>query len=531
MHYLDPAKLRLRLHIVVDARKLRSRTIALDTMAEVSTASPITSIAFPKELSTTSDRISTGLPQATASTNDLQPLPEASSSDYIATRCFDSGYASTVTTHERASSRKRPSDEVLLPSSRKRFQRKPTKLRIFDQEISESVQNRFSDLKELFDKPLYDYLSKAQLRSTTMSIKLKVAGESEATAKPWIVVMCDKAISKKVKRFFNQPLVKSEYESREINSDMPSFGLVICDRPPRQMANTRTKELYAHGWNNIRCFKTLCGISVKTELTGKARIATLGGIVKAKNSEGGYTLYGMTAGHLIPQEQVEEEDLDLDSCYEEHREDEDEDRDYVPSDTEEFELDLTFDGDEATYEFDGRADASKSKDQFLQTSFCWLKIGSAFRPSSQDAKEKENLDWALIEIADPSEYRPNLLMVPDGHYERDTSLELKEISYKLKGTKPDRPIVLMSGTGGLKLGTLSTALSFLMLAPGKSFVGTYILTLSNGFGMTSFQCLSMFNANLKQTYALVIVALGLLTASLARSMVTSSRQMLLGRPT
>src|SRR5436190_7827320 len=112
----------------------------------------------------------------------------------------------------------------------KLFKNKVVKLVPFNKEIPEATQNRFYDLKELFDKPLYDYLSKSKARFGAISMKLKFLGESEETAGPWIIVLSDKAVSKKIRQFFNQPSVKGEYQPSDADCNLPSFELAVINR-------------------------------------------------------------------------------------------------------------------------------------------------------------------------------------------------------------------------------------------------------------------------------------------------------------
>src|SRR5437762_3036341 len=132
--------------------------------------------------------------------------PKTSVSESDASGGTDSGYVSQVTTRGNGTPETGCENtfvhKVVLPPP-KLFQRKVTRLRPFDTEIPEAVRNRFCDLKELFDKPLYEYLSNERDSVGSIAIRLKVLGKTEETAKPWVVVLCDQSISKLVKQYFN----------------------------------------------------------------------------------------------------------------------------------------------------------------------------------------------------------------------------------------------------------------------------------------------------------------------------------------
>ena len=182
------------------------------------------------------------------------------------------------------------------------YTRKTVKIKAFDKDISELVQNRFKDLNELFGKPLYDHLSKKQPLTSMISIKLKVLGTDEHDAKPWIVVMCDKPISKRVKQFFNQPHIKSEYQPHHADRTLPSFEIVVCDRPPRLLAGHPHLNVYSDfqpvGDDSDFSSNQLLRIGE----SDKGQIATLGGVIMIESLTKEVTLYGMTSGHVVIQD-------------------------------------------------------------------------------------------------------------------------------------------------------------------------------------------------------------------------------------
>jgi hypothetical protein len=426
----------------------------------------------------TSDEVSASLPQALAGIQLRRSLsltafatPEKkSSSESGSSGGTDSGYASASTT---------PTRGVTVSH------------RFFDKKLSESTQNRFYDLMELFDKPLYDYISKGKVSFTAVSIKLKVLGESEATAQPWIVVLCDKAVSKRVKQFFKQPSRKREYQPRDPDLDFPFFRLVVYDRPPMPLAVTSITEIYAVG-HNILISDTLCGTAIKVCGPDDTRIATLGGIIKIETLEKGCMLYGMTAGHVTKGQQKEGEpnsdwpqEEDNKEEGEEEEEEEEDDDDVVQADEELLEPELALDKDQANHEEHLRNDMTQGLGYSAQLDSSWSMIGHISMPPHDVEKDNCNLDWALVEIEDVSDYRPNLLVVSDAQGHSYMSAELREPSQNPVETRSDRPVVLLSGASGHKRGSLSTSLSFLMLTPGKRLTGTYTLVLSDGTGKRS----------------------------------------------
>ena len=90
----------------------------------------------------------------------------------------DSGYISSRSTQDGELSETTPIklEEALVLNIRSRqlFSRsRKTKLRLFDREISQAVQNRFSDLTELFGPSLSSFLVKRRVKYSAISIKLR----------------------------------------------------------------------------------------------------------------------------------------------------------------------------------------------------------------------------------------------------------------------------------------------------------------------------------------------------------------------
>jgi hypothetical protein len=228
---------------------------------------------------------------------------------------LDSGYTSQATTPEglMPESSQNSFSQAVAINSRKLFTRKVKSLKPFDKEIPEATQNRFYDLKELFGEPLYRYLTQHQpdVRLNSISIKLMVLGENEASAKPWVVVLCDATISQRVKKYFNQHGVREQFQSSDADSDLPTLDLVVCKKPPRRIAATEDMDIYGDCWDENGSYITLCGTTIKADGPGKNRLAKVGGVIKVTSFGGHSSLYAMTVGHIVQQGHAEEDMPDM----------------------------------------------------------------------------------------------------------------------------------------------------------------------------------------------------------------------------
>ena len=125
----------------------------------------------------------TAMIQGPSSASVRRTAEERSAASITSAGGSDSGYDSISNTTSGATTHHSQdfADGVVLPS-RRIFERK-VNLRLFNTEISQITQHRFHDLHELFERPLCEYLIKAKINPECISLKLKVLGESEATAK------------------------------------------------------------------------------------------------------------------------------------------------------------------------------------------------------------------------------------------------------------------------------------------------------------------------------------------------------------
>ena len=140
----------------------------------------------------------------------LAALSTVSPSNTVPFESSDSGYASNGTTPEEKSVQTSADPTQGVKVSRNLFKRKLTKLKPFNQEIPKSVRDRYCDLSELYSKPLSKILANSGVTSRPISINLRVLGESEEAAKPWIIAMCDPRMSKRAQHGSDQISIQAQ---------------------------------------------------------------------------------------------------------------------------------------------------------------------------------------------------------------------------------------------------------------------------------------------------------------------------------
>ncbi|CZR66090.1 uncharacterized protein PAC_15991 [Phialocephala subalpina] len=431
----------------------------------------------------------------------------------------DSGYAS-VTDGSHGSFCKGLIAGIAIPGSKLWSQK--VKLKVFSQTVSEAAENRYADLMEFIPKGLDDYLLRARLGSKNISMGMRVLGEDEATASPWIFIQCDKAYTTKIKHFFKQDHIKSEYHPTSNDELMPPFRIFLCERPPRKIAATDEVDVYGQSHIGLATSSAPCCIRV-IHPNGSSHIGTLGGVVKILTGDGIFQLYGMTVGHIFAGDDFLDDDSEL---YESMEVDEGEDSSTDDEDIVELELASLEDDDRDTsieeeftetamnldYDDSGLRENNKTHSVMgLGTDDLpeapWSKLGRLVEVSGNTADHGMNFDWALVAIEDFLLYDSMAgtelihVMQVDG--------KLKESHEAPDKRRSSKAVTVSGGASGIKDAILSASWSYLQLAPGKSLVRTYTLTLSNYRELQEGDCGAWVVDN--QTYELYgyVVASGI----------------------
>jgi hypothetical protein len=350
--------------------------------------------------------------------------------------------------------------------------RKKIKLKPFDKEIPRLTQNRFNDLRELYADSLTK-LTRGPSSCRGILMTLKVLGESESTAAPWVFIQCDKTAARKVRRFFEQPSVESDFKPPEPNSYQPSFEIYVHEMPPLELWGNSPGYLTSEDDDNLlydmlelyfeygRPYGSLCGSKIVSWANGQRRIATIGGLVEVRKTDGSFHTLGMTAGHFLAH-QNNALSLDLEEDFDEE--------DSFDND-QDFELDpdsLKYDAPAYSVDTTSRNHANVN----AISDPIWTTNCQVFGASQNNIQDQPNLDWALFTIQS-SHCMPNIISLD----------EISRISgaNALK-TDTDQAVILATAKSGIVEGMISSSWSYLMLAPGNCLVRTKALKLQNNRG-------------------------------------------------
>ncbi|KAL9617934.1 MAG: hypothetical protein Q9160_007300 [Pyrenula sp. 1 TL-2023] len=354
----------------------------------------------------------------------------------------DSGYGSALPTSERNSTTTVAGEDLNISNESNR----PTN--------SDPIPRRLQELDSLL-----------RFRKTSTQRPITAIGISRRCKAVYHRVLL-KEVRRKGQKFFKKDWVKNLCEPRD--EDVPRFQVYIVPRPT-QLAATLVNAL-PQGTNNS--LRTNCGTLVEfNNEWGKSR-ATLGGLIKVTQSNGEYTLCGLTSGHSLMEDGEDIFSVDDES---DGRSLDDFDFSKSPNLADQWNQ---IDNDEDPPILDLGLHTSDAND--VSASLLDEQIGVAFVKLAFGYDERPgNYDWALVQALSPSRYLRNLLRTPDS--EQSASV-LREGSLKLrdKPFQTDQLVIAMAGASGCLRGVLSPITTSLLLAPGTSAVKAYAVQFPDG---------------------------------------------------
>jgi hypothetical protein len=189
-------------------------------------------------------------------------------------------------------------------------------MQIFSREVEDAVVNRFGEISNSIERALVTHLCNERVEFRPLSIQLMVLGATYAAAKPWIVVLCPKKAKRAVKNFLQGQFARAICRGSE--SCNISFETVVVGRPLHPTEGEPPDEVFVEYLPPSAAEPWIPRIMVMQ--SGTIQHATMGGLVSIVDSQGEEALYGLTAGHVLPPNQLYDEgphgplDFDSDSC-------------------------------------------------------------------------------------------------------------------------------------------------------------------------------------------------------------------------
>ena len=357
--------------------------------------------------------------------------------------------------------------EIALCQRKLLLHRTTTKLKPYEKKISPEYSKRFADLRELLGPSLSQHLTCSLKHSHhgPIAMNLRVLGTDEASAKPWIVILCAPRIAKMVRRFFSEAWVKSECHPGNARPDVPCLQVIVHAHAPILAAGFINADAFMNLSPSDSSAETLCGSIIKVQ----SQLATIGGLVEIKYSHGQREFYGLTVGHIL----TAISDSDAQSDITNVAVDEEvvaDDEDAMADDEELYDLDIG--QDQLEY-----GDISLEDPHFQiehANGSSWPHIGKLVKFRKQSILN----DWALVSLP-MDRLKPNTFKNRHGSGVYMWSDDEPEI-HSMKS--PELPAILVSGLRGSIYGTLTHSTSSLLIASGDQFANTYTMRLARRSG-------------------------------------------------
>ena len=372
-----------------------------------------------------------------------------------------------------------PAQETLSIRSRGKLFRRTTIVHPFeDIEIPQSTINRFLDLQLLFNETLHQHLIKNGKHIGDISIKLKVLGETREVAKPCVIIQCNASLKRKIRHFYDQPHVKSQYQPSGSDLDnQPNLEVYVFSHPPRRIMLDLARDVYLadHHYQRHIAWNSLSGALIEVKGASGMRRASLGGVVCVRNGNypGLEQFYGMTVGHVFDAPSTEDGTdsvLEMSSSLGSDDGEEDGDGDSEAS----FSVDISLEDD--NYADDLKLSVPKSQDppgEVLDTkvdeNWDWSILANTVKVS-------ENLDWALVSLCEafstlPFPRLPNTRQLRL-HFDDNTSVR----NFPGNG----KTVKAMTMNADFPSYGCFKSISFLSLEGGPGFSRVYDLKFDNG---------------------------------------------------
>ncbi|RBR09293.1 hypothetical protein FVER53590_09789 [Fusarium verticillioides] len=352
---------------------------------------------------------------------------------------------------------------LATPSSRSEpigFDLPGTKLKYFDEPISDRLKARFFDIKVLYTQPLLDYILKRKKYPGDISMKLKHLGFDSQSIQLHIVIQCKRKVGRRVRTFFAQKHVQEEL--------LPDFEVFVLERELLQLTSDEAIQVLADSVPDI----TWCGMPIRLKRGSKSVMATFGGVVVVETSY--MSLVGLTAAHslkklhgspiLYPSRDDREGLLSSSSSD-------------VSDGDEDSECESTMTTEGSVQHFEHPNDKGLDTTAFQNTSRIGTIICNTF-----NSPMAQNYDWAFIDLSQQA-ILPNGVILdgqPDSS-DFEGERDLEPILFPSDNSCVSLPRkVLVLKQGARLIGKMSLETSSVLISPGSSFVEVYDLAMEHG---------------------------------------------------
>ncbi|CAO2649557.1 Nn.00g069420.m01.CDS01 [Neocucurbitaria sp. VM-36] len=324
----------------------------------------------------------------------------------------------------------------------------------YEKHVTKSLIEHFEDIVGRLKGPLLTELRKSRKQFRPIAIRLLVLGKDETSAKPWIVVFCPECVCAIVRKYFRTDLAKQLCQPSE--PGLVDLEVAVEGHPPRLKATEEppsvTVALGRSDGSNGRWRTT----HIKVDGSNETRYATMGGYIVVVGQDGAPSIYGLTAGHALIQDSIDNK------CQSEQSEENLHSPNNVLSSMAiEEEVGTQHMQEEAGFSVDNAYTRISDPEEVI----IWLGSGRV-APASFSTKAY-NRDWALIEGIE--------------HFDGQSSGKVIERYFLDTRTEVAHPIDMVEVICQPPFnGSLSHLPSFTLLPFGYDFVRTWTISIADG---------------------------------------------------
>ncbi|KAH9884003.1 hypothetical protein F4778DRAFT_578486 [Xylariomycetidae sp. FL2044] len=340
----------------------------------------------------------------------------------------------------------------------------PGELMMFEKQPQHDEMRRFLDLQRQVEYPLLQYIHKSKNKKDGFSptaIRPVMLGTNFDEAKVWMIVLCDKRLIRRAKKYFKE-LAQTSVE-------------ILVTRSPWPVARVLAQLPISPGTDYIDEERP-CGqpMTFFNPDTSVLRNVTLGGILRVCYPDGSAKFFGMTVAHAI--DEVESKSpVSATSTS---------DYDVVASDSDTDNLSSTQSPSDdvsptttALSALDLRESEPRKQERISPWDSGSIMVPPITPANLMDAADEEIgefYDWALVPVSGGANKTNTYSRSENGKmHERALKLPTSRTLQGLGGTQ----VILLSSEGP-KAGRIGPLPARLQLHPGKAFIDTHMIKLN-----------------------------------------------------
>jgi hypothetical protein len=182
-------------------------------------------------------------------------------------------------------------------------------MRVFNKEVDDAVEGRFLEIRQQLEDALLQHFLKKRVAFRPLTLQLLLLGHNEELTKPCIVIRCPHRAKRNVERFLAEAFIRNMCAGSQ--SCKVQFDTAVIGRPIEPSGSEKLDEVFFDQPYIIEPFEDWT-LRIKVIHSGTFRYATMGGFVSIVDHNGKKSCFGLTAGHILPADELYDEEYNDD---------------------------------------------------------------------------------------------------------------------------------------------------------------------------------------------------------------------------